>query len=305
MDMPDPLPSGFVAIARGLYLEGLAYDAPRDVIWYSDVIAGGIHGVSPAGVPFAAFDRDRMWTGGILLNEDGAVLSSGAGGIRWNNPESGASGWLIRAIGGQPINGVNEMIPDGTGGIYFGTVDLERIAKGEATRPVGIYRLSVDGEVTLLADGLGFTNGMMLSADGKHLFCNETVAATCAFDVQPDLGLSNRRVILAKEDCDGMALDADGTFWVTGYKSSAIARIDMSGTPLADWPTPGGAVTQIRFGGADGRDVYLTTVPVDGGESLKVGELPDEKNSVLYSGRADVAGKAIPATRFALTEGSL
>jgi hypothetical protein len=34
----------FVGIAKGLYLEGLAVDYARDVVWYSDVIAGGVHG---------------------------------------------------------------------------------------------------------------------------------------------------------------------------------------------------------------------------------------------------------------------
>src|SRR5688500_20024107 len=32
---------------------------------------------------------------GILVSEDGFVLSSGVGGIMWNDPESGRSGWLV------------------------------------------------------------------------------------------------------------------------------------------------------------------------------------------------------------------
>ena len=34
----------YVALAEGVYLEGLAVDHQRGVIWYSDVIAGGIRG---------------------------------------------------------------------------------------------------------------------------------------------------------------------------------------------------------------------------------------------------------------------
>ncbi len=55
-----------------------------------------------------------------MLNEDGAVFSSGEGGIMRNNFETGQAGWLLDRIDGQPISGVNEMMPDGTGGIYFG-----------------------------------------------------------------------------------------------------------------------------------------------------------------------------------------
>lgn len=300
--MNNHIAGDFTGIAKGFYLEGLAFDAPRNCVWYSDVIAGGVHGVTPDAAPIATFNPERMWTGGILLNNDGAVLSSGAGGIMWNHPESGASGWLIRDIDGVPINGINEMIPDGSGGIYFGTVDLEQIAKGEPTRPVGIYRLTVSGEVILMADGLGFTNGMMLSADGTRLFYNNTFDATYAFDVSPDHSLSNRRMLLKKEDCDGMALDAEGGLWISGYASPTITRLDVAGHACADWSTPGGAVTQIRFGGADLCDVYITTVPVDGGENLKVGEMPNDQKSILYRGRSDVPGKAIEPTRFVLAE---
>ena len=52
-----------------------------------------------------------------------------------NNPGTGKSGWLIDKIDGKPINGINEMIPDGTGGIYFGTNDIEMIESGGTFRP--------------------------------------------------------------------------------------------------------------------------------------------------------------------------
>src|SRR5579859_3420787 len=103
----SPQRGPFEPIAAGLYLEGLAVDPDCGVVWYSDVIAGGVHGLHRDG-SLTTLDADRMWTGGVSLNGDGAVLSSGPGGIRWNHPESGKSGWLLREIDGKPINGVNE-----------------------------------------------------------------------------------------------------------------------------------------------------------------------------------------------------
>ena len=290
----------FVGIAKGLYLEGLAVDYARDVIWYSDVIAGGIHGVKPDGAKVATLNPDRMWTGGVMMNEDGCVLSSGQGGIMWNNPDTGQSGWLISEIGGQPINGINEMIPDGTGGIYCGTVDIERIAQGQETRPATIYRITADREVRVAADRLGFANGIMLSADGRELYYNDTFVSPFVFDVNADHALSNRRRLIDKEDCDGMALDAEGNLWITGFRSSALTRIRRDGTPLDPVETPAGAITQIRFGGADMRDYYLTCVPADGGDGLKDGIMPTEQRSVLYRGRSDVAGLPIAPARFKL-----
>jgi sugar lactone lactonase YvrE len=290
----------FEAIARGLYLEGLAVDYARNVVWYSDVIAGGVHGVRPDGTRVATLNPDRMWTGGVMMNEDGAVLSSGEGGIMWNHPDTGRSGWLITEIDGKPINGINEMMPDGTGGMFFGSVDIEMIKTGDAPRPATIWRITADGEVTVAADGLGFANGIMLSEDGRELYYNDTFVSPHVFDVDANHRLSNRRRLIDKEDCDGMALDAEGNLWITGFRSSALTRIRRDGAPLEPVPTPAEAITQIRFGGADMRDYYLTCVPGDGGDGLKEGILPTEQRSVLYRGRSATPGLPIAPTRFKL-----
>jgi sugar lactone lactonase YvrE len=248
-----------------------------------------------------SFNPGRMWTGGVMLNEDGSVFSSGQGGIMWNHPDSGKSGWLIDKIDGQPINGINEMMPDGTGGIYFGTVDVEKVILGQTTRPTAIYRLTVDRELIKVADGLRFGNGMMLSADRTRFYCNDTFVCTYAFEVAPDLTLSNKRVLLNKEDVDGMALDAEGNLWVTGFRSSYLTRVRPDGTQLAPVQTPAGAITQIRFGGADMRDYYINCVPSDGGDSLKDGVPLTQKNSFMYRGRSDVPGMPISPARFRLS----
>jgi sugar lactone lactonase YvrE len=294
------MPDNYDRVAQGVYLEGLAADYARGVVWYSDVIAGGIHGVSRTDT-VASFDQDRMWTGGIMLNEDGAVLSSGQGGIRWNHPDSGKSGWLIDEIDDEPINGINEMVADGHGGIFCGTVDLEMVIAGTPTRPATLYHLAADGSVRVAADGLGFTNGIMLSPDGKQLFYNDTFDGTYVFDVSPDLDLSGRRLLLKKEDCDGMALDAEGNLWITGYRSSEIVRMRPDGTLLDPIATPSGGNTQIRFGGPDMRDFWITSVTADAGDTLAVGDTPSEPDSFLYRGRSDTPGLPLGLARFKLS----
>ena len=298
--MTPPAVQGFEPIARGLYLEGLAVDLERGIIWYSDVIAGGIHGLYPDGST-RSFNTDRMWTGGVLVNADGSVLSTGAGGIMWNDPDTGKSGWLIAAIDGKPINGINEMVPDGTGGIFFGTNDIEMVIAGKPSRPTALYRLTADRRVIKLADGLNFTNGLMYDPDRKRLYCNDSFVATYLFDVQPDLTLTNRRVLVEKADADGMALDAEGNVYITGFRSGEIVRVRPDGSALTPVPNPGGAaVTQIRFGGSDLRDVYINTVPIDAGDKLAVGEIPSEKTSILYRGRSGAPGRAVAPPQFKL-----
>jgi sugar lactone lactonase YvrE len=288
----------FEKIASGLYLEGLAIDHERDVIWYSDVIAGGIHGVKPDGTQVASFNEGRMWTGGVMMNADGAVLSTGEGGIMWNHPDSGRSGWLLDTLDGQPINGINEMVPDGTGGIFFGTNDIEKVIAGEQTRPTEIWRLTAGREAIRLADGIGFSNGIMFDAERKRFYCNDTFRGTWVFDVADDLTLENRRLLIEKEDADGMALDAQGNLWITGFRSNVFTRISPTGERLADVPTPAGSITQVRFGGADGRDIYFNSVPSDGGDTLKDGGEITATNSFLFQGRSDAPGLKIGPAHF-------
>lgn len=290
----------FEKIASGLYLEGLAIDHARDVIWYSDVIAGGIHGVKPDGTAVGSFNEGRMWTGGVMMNADGAVLSTGEGGIMWNHPDSGKSGWLLETLDGRPINGINEMMPDGTGGIFFGTNDIEMVIAGEQTRPTELWRLTADRELIRLADGIGFSNGIMFDTERRRFYCNDTFRGTWVFDVTGDLTLENRRLLIEKEDADGMSLDSHGNLWITGFRSGFFTRLSPAGDRIDDYPTPAGSITQLRFGGADGRDVYFNSVPSDGGDTLKEGGEITATNSFLFKGRSDISGLRIEPARFEL-----
>jgi len=295
--MQEPIVGQFQKVASGLYLEGLAVDPIRRAVWYSDVIGGGVHGVMSDGST-VSFNNDRKWTGGLLMNADGSVLSSGPGGIMWNNPDSGRSGWLLHEIDGAVINGINEMMPDGTGGIYFGTVDIERVERAEPTRATAIHRLTIEGEVIKVSGDINFTNGLMLSRDRKRFYCNDTFVGTWVFDVQPDLTLANKRMLLDKPDADGMALDADGNIWITGFRSAFVTRLRPDGGPLPPVATPAGAITQIRFGGPDLRDYYLNSVPAAGGDSLKDGVPLRGQESHMYRGRSETPGMPIPAAQF-------
>lgn len=293
-------PGEFINLASGIYLEGLAVDYARDLVWYSDVVSGGVRSASFDGAPRFTLNPERMWTGGILMNHCGAVLSSGQGGIMWNDPESGKAGWLLDTIDGEPVNGINEMMPDGKGGIWCGSVDIESIALGQTPRPAKIYHLAQDGTVRTVAQDLGFANGIMMAADGRTLFYNDTFDATYAFDIAADGTLGPRRKLLDKPDCDGMALDEDGNLWLTGFESGHFERIGPDGAKVAPVQTPARAITQIRFGGPEMRDYVFTAVSPEGGESLKEGKPLTARKSHLYRGRSEVPGMGIEPTRFTL-----
>lgn len=269
----------FQEIARGFYLEALLVDG--DDIWLTDVTVGGVRNLATGQVLLP----ERTMIGGLLLNADGSLLVGGAGGIMWANPASGASGELV---GG--LDGVNEMRSDGAGGVLLGTIDLAAILAGQTPGPSTIRRLAADGTLTTLRDGLAFANGLSLSADGATLFFNESFAATRAFAVGPGMALGEMHTLAEKPDCDGMALDADGNVWISGFSSPDLLCLTPEGREVRRLPLPGKACTNVRFGGADMRDLYVTMVDPASAQALAEGRPLTEQSSALYRTRSPVAG---------------
>jgi len=292
----------FESITKGFYLEALSIDDAegKGDIWFCDVIPGGVRRLSKDG-RIDEWLPGRCWIGCIVLNEDGCVLSSGPKGIAWVDPITGASGMLLDSIDGKPLKGINEMLPDRNGGLIFGTLDVPAIEQGVAPEPAGLYRLDTDGQVTRLWDQLKFSNGIVVSQDGRRLFHNETFVGTSVYEIGVDGSLRNPKLVLEKPDCDGMALDSQGRIWVAGYRSSEIICLTPDGVVDSKVPLAAEGLTNLRFGGADARDLYLTTVPPDAGDGLAKGELPTTQASVLYRTRTAVAGAPIGHTRFRLT----
>jgi sugar lactone lactonase YvrE len=280
---------GFEEIARGFYLEGLLVDG--DDLWYTDVVVGGVRHAHSGRVLL----ENRSMIGGLLLNEDGSLLVAGAGDIAWANPATSESGVLADGF-----PGTNEMFPDGRGGILFGTVDLPAILRGEKPGPSTICRVAADRTVTVLHDGLAFANGLAITADGNTLYFNESFAATRAFSIAANGALDAPRLLIDKPDCDGMALDAEGNIWITGFGSDFLLCVRPDGTEVRRLSLPGKAATSVRFGGADMRDLYVNVVDPAAAQRLADGTPLTEKNSVLYRTRSPVAGAPISRPAFKL-----
>jgi sugar lactone lactonase YvrE len=295
MSAPAQLGVEFAPIARGLYLEGLAVD--DDAVWFSDVIRGGIVRLTGDGAQ-TRFLPELKWLAAIQLNDDGRVLCSGPGGIHWLDPDNGDTGIAVGDVDGTPLDGVNEMFAAPDGGLYFGTVDLPSIERGEQPRPVALHHVGVDGRARRLADGLVFTNGIALTADASTLVHNESFVGTFAYPIGADGTLGERRRLLDKDDCDGIALDVDGNFWICGFNSQEILCMTPEGDTLRSVLAPGGTVTNVRFAGDH---LYITTVPVGAGDELAAGTVPTEERSVLYRGVSPVRG--CPSPRPALRLG--
>jgi sugar lactone lactonase YvrE len=290
----------FEAIATGFCL----LEAPRADergVWFSEIVEGGIRCLRPDG-RIDAWLTSRRPVGGIVFNEDGAVLCSGPDGIVCVNPDTGASGAVLQEIEGVPLRGVNDVSPDGRGGLLFGTVDHVAMLRGEDFYGrSALCHLDASGRVTRVSDGHHFANGIGISPDGQHVYFNDSSVGTYIFQRSADGDFAKVALFDEIADCDGLAVDSEGAIWVAAITSGAIVRVNARGKILERIPVPGGHVTSLCFGGADLHDMFLTTAAPDAGQALLRGEMPAARTATLYHARAEIPGFPLPPTRFHLT----
>lgn len=144
------------------------------------------------------------------------------------------------------------MAPDGT--LYASDPDW----KGNGGQ---LWRIDRDRSAHLVETGMGTTNGIEVSPDGKRLYVNESVQRKLwVYDRAGDGALSNKRLLLAFADfgLDGMRCDAAGNLYLARYDAGQVLVIDPAGTILHTIATKGRKPTNVAFGGRDGRDVYVT-----------------------------------------------
>ncbi len=124
-----------------------------------------------------------------------------------------------------------------------------------------LWRITPDGKPTLLDGNMGTTNGIELSPDERTLYVNESVQNQIwAFDVTPGGEVSNKRLFTRFEDfgLDGMKCDSKGNLYVTRYGKGVIAVFSPKGKLLREIPVKGKKVSNLAFGGADGKTVFVT-----------------------------------------------
>jgi sugar lactone lactonase YvrE len=126
-----------------------------------------------------------------------------------------------------------------------------------------VWRIDTAGRVTLAAGGMGTTNGIEVSPDGRTLYVNESVQRNVwAFTIAPDGALGDKRLVRHFDDFgfDGMRCDADGTLYVTRYDKGTVVALTPAGVIVREIDVLGAKPSNICFGGPDGRTAYVTEV---------------------------------------------
>jgi sugar lactone lactonase YvrE len=124
-----------------------------------------------------------------------------------------------------------------------------------------IWMVGADRQPRRVADGLGTSNGIEVSPDGKWLYVNESIQRNVwKFPIAADGTLGEKQLIKQFPDYgfDGMRCDVNGVLYITRHGKGTVVMMTPEGEELREIEVLGGQPTNICFGGPDGKTVYVT-----------------------------------------------
>ena len=231
---------------------------------------------------------------GIGMDLDGRILIANlgahhgvAGPLERLDPATGKREVLLSEVEGRKLTSCNYPMIDSAGNIWCSnSIAAEDFSQLAGARPHDgfVFVLRPDGTSSVAAEGIGFANGLAMSADEKYLYCCQTLGSNVLrYPVLPGgrLGPGEQYGPLLGETLkpggsplgpeadlpDGGAFDVEGNFWVTTYSSNKILAITPQGELLTLIHDPEGEIlrspSNVTFGGEDMKDVYIGLLQAD------------------------------------------
>ena len=253
---PERIASGFQ------FTEGPVWH-PDGALFFSDIPANRIYRWWPDGRP-EVYREPSNNSNGLTLDRDGHLIVCEHSGRRVSRTEADGSVVAIaERYQGKRLNSPNDTVVHSDGSIYFTDPPYGISSPDEREIPFnGIYRLSPQGELTLLADDFDRPNGLAFSPDQSVLYVDDTSRLHVrAFDVQPDGTIANGRIFaevdenVGKGRPDGLKVDVEGNVFVTGPGGMWLFRAD--GTHIGALTMPE-VTANCAWGDEDRRTLYMT-----------------------------------------------
>ena len=241
-----------------IFLEGPRWHDKQ--LWLSDMRGETVYTLSEAGKrsKVASFPKHPS---GISFLPDGRVVIVSMQDRKLMQVEAGGKLSEYADLSNMVSYDINDTVCDASGNIYVGNFGYDLLA-GEAPQTADLIMVPMSGQPKVVASGLEFPNGAVITQDGRTLIIAETFGhKLSAFDRAADGTLSNRRVWahLGERTPDGICLDAEGAVWVSSFVTSEFVRVLPDGSIGDIIVTAGKRAVACNLGGADGRTLFGLT----------------------------------------------
>ena len=244
--------------------EGPVYDRRRGYLLFCDVQGDAIYKLLPDD-KLDVFRRPAGYPSGLAFDPQGRLVVCENTGRRITRTEEDEQiVTLAEQFAGKRLNSPNDLIIVQDGTIYFSDppYGLPDMTQGKELDFNGVYKISPDGELTLLVKDISLPNGMVFSPDERLLYINDTQNRTIhCFEVKPDGTLGSDRIFAQMTGdpsdwgADGITIDAEGNVYCTGPKGVWV--FSAQGELKARIYAPE-VITNLAWGDQDYKTLYLT-----------------------------------------------
>lgn len=241
--------------------ENPLWDPEQGRVYWTDIPAGRLFWLDPStGRHEACYGGPPV--GGFTLQENGELLLFMEGGAIAALDQGGELTYVVDGVEEVAGGRFNDVAADPRGRVFCGTMPT-------AQRSGRLYLLGRNGSITVAVSDAGLSNGLGFSPDHRHLYHTDSWARVIhRYDYDAENGaLTNRTVFARAGDQpgvpDGLTVDADGCVWSARWDGGCIVRYAPDGAEDARLALPVPKVSSVTFGGADYRDLYVTTAGGD------------------------------------------
>lgn len=221
-------------------LDGLAFaEGPRwheGRLWFSDMHQHRVMALDPGTAESEVIVEVPGRPSGLGWRPDGVLLIVSMVDRRLLAFDGGSLSTVADLSAVAPMD-CNDMVVDAAGNAYVGNFGFDLHDPESDQRTTNLVRVSVDGDVREVADGLFFPNGCVITPDETTLIVGESFGACLtAFDIAADGSLTDRREWARVRGAtpDGICLDAEGAVWMASPVSNQVLRVAEGGEVLEE-----------------------------------------------------------------------
>lgn len=285
-ELPTPDGTSVNSATSLSFTEGPAYHVDGSV-YFSDIENNRILKLAKDGIR-SVFREPSGRTNGNTFDQQGRLLHCegdefGPGGgrrVTRTNLETGDYEVLTERFDGLCYNSPNDICVDGQGRVYF--TDPRYGDRSTMEMEIeGVYRIDLDGSVTRIIQqpDIERPNGIAVTQDSKLLYLVDSCPNVggnrkiWCFDLDEGGNASNQRVVVdfaPGRGGDGMRLDVEGNLYIaagitaprgpheTAEVAPGIYIVSPDGDLKSRIPVPEDVLTNLAFGGEDGRTLFIT-----------------------------------------------
>jgi sugar lactone lactonase YvrE len=265
----------------GLVEGGSFFESPRwheGRWWVSDFYRQTVYAIGVDGATEPVMEVEHQPSGlGWLPDGSLLVVSMKDQRVLRRGPDGQVS--VHGELGAFTDSALNDMVVDDRGRAWVGCFGFDLMGFADPV-PAPLMRVDPDGAVQIVAEGLMFPNGSVITPDGATLIVGETAGCRyTAFTIGADGALTDRRVWAQMAPTpplgpltemlpqiavgpDGCTLDAEQHIWAADEAGGRCIRIAPGGAIVDEIRAPDGlGCFACALGGDDGRTLLVCAAP--------------------------------------------